>query len=230
MPLDEGQFSIIEKTINLIEKHGILRILKALFVLVAFIYVMYNGQNVNSIIENAFRQQATEHEMALDYRRKIDPEIKLMLTDLLYKTSANRAFIIEMHNGNSNVSGLPFLYGEMTYEEVTSGVVHIDEDYRNVNLSRFSFANYIDENHFWKGTIDELATIDSKLSMRMKSNDAYYAIFVCIHGVDNPIGFLGITYCHDKQPSNLERIMGDVYVLSQKLSQLLDMKRANIYQ
>lgn len=230
MPLDGEQFSFLEKTINLIEKHGLVRIFKAIFVITAFFFVMYNGQNVSKIVESVLKKQETEHNAALEYRKKINPEIEMILNELLINTGANRAFVMEMHNGTSNVSGLPFYYGEMTYEKVTPNVTHVDEDYKNINLSRFSFAYYLDENHSWYGTIDELAKMDSKLSMRMKSNDASYGVLVCIHGIDKAIGFLGVTYCNNNRPTDLNRTIGNVNVASQKLSSLLDMKRADIYR
>ena len=46
MPLDGEQFSFLEKVINLVEKHGLVRIFKAIFVITAFFFVMYNGHKV----------------------------------------------------------------------------------------------------------------------------------------------------------------------------------------
>lgn len=230
MPLNGEQISFLERTINLIEKHGLVRIFKAIFVLMAFFFVLYNGQNVSKLVENVIKKHEIEHSAALEYRKKINPEIEMILNELLINTGANRAFVMEMHNGTSNISGLPFYYGEMTYEKVTPNVSHVDEDYKNINLSRFSFIYYLDEHHSWHGTIDDLGSIDNKLSMRMKSNDANYGIFVCIHGIEKAIGFLGITYCNGSLPPNLNKAIGNVNIASQKLSSLLDMKVANIYQ
>lgn len=230
MPLNGEQISFLERTINLIEKHGLVRIFKAIFVLMAFFFVLYNGQNVSKLVENVIKKHEIEHSAALEYRKKINPEIEMILNELLINTGANRAFVMEMHNGTSNISGLPFYYGEMTYEKVTPNVSHVDEDYKNINLSRFSFIYYLDEHHSWHGTIDDLGSIDNKLSMRMKSNDANYGIFVCIHGIEKAIGFLGITYCNGNMPHDLNKAIGNVNVASQKLSSLLDMKVANIYQ
>lgn len=228
MPLDGEQFSFLEKVINLVEKHGLVRIFKAIFVITAFFFVMYNGQNVSEIVENVIQKQETEHSAALEYRKKINPKIELQLSELLINTGANRAFVMEMHNGTSNVSGLPFYYGEMTYEKVTPNVVHIDEDYKNLNLSRFSFAYYLDEHNSWHGNLEDLAKIDNKLSMRMKSNDVSYIIIECIHGLDKPVGFLGVTYCDNRVPANLDNVIRRVNVESKKMSALLDMKRANL--
>lgn len=38
MPLDGEQFSFLEKVINLVEKHGLVRIFKAIFVITAFFF------------------------------------------------------------------------------------------------------------------------------------------------------------------------------------------------
>lgn len=70
MPLDGEQFSFLEKVINLVEKHGLVRIFKAIFVITAFFFVMYNGQNVSKIVENVIHKQETEHSAALEYRKR----------------------------------------------------------------------------------------------------------------------------------------------------------------
>lgn len=229
MSVGEEQLSFLEKVINLIEKHGLFRIFKAIFVILAFFFVMYNGQNVNKIVDAVLLKQETEHSEALEYRRKISPRIELCLSKLLLDTGADRAFILEMHNGTSNVSGLPFYYGEMTYERVTSNTYHIDEDYRNLNLSRFPFIYFIDEHNSWHGSIDDMALIDDKMAMRLKSNDVKYAFFECIHGIENPIGFIGITYCTDgNYPKDISKIERLVNVASKQVSGELDMKKINI--
>lgn len=224
-----GQLTILEKVIELIEKHGLLRIFTAIFVIMAFFFVIYNSQNVNKIVDMVLKKQKVEHSEALEYRKKISHEIELILTKLLLDTGADRAFIIEMHNGNSNVSGLPFYYGEMTYEKVTSRTYHIDEDYSNLNLSRFPFIYYLEERNSWFGSIEDLSKIDERLSMRLKSNDVSYAFFESIQGIDTPIGFIGITYCNGHIPdiNKIDEIAKIVNVVSKKVSGELDMQKIN---
>lgn len=226
MALNE-QITFLERLVNLVEKHGLLRIFKAILVLMAFFFVMYNGLNINTIVESVIKKQEIEHGEALEYRRKISPKIELCLSQLLLNTGADRAFILEMHNGTSNVSGLPFYYGEMTYERVTNRTYHIDEDYRNLNLSRFPFIYYLDEHNSWHGSIEELSLIDNKMSMRLKSNDVTYSFFECLHGMETPIGFIGLTFCNDNYPNekNMQNIIKLLNIASKQVSGELDMKK-----
>lgn len=191
----ENEIGILEKTIKLIEKHGLSTIYKALFILAMFFCVIYNNINIGNIVEDVLVNKANEHDKAIEYRKSIAPDIRIYLKDLLASSGADRAFIIEMHNGTNNINGLPFMYGEMTYEEVTPGTEHIDEDYTNINMSRFCFITYLCDNYSWNGSMDSLITIDDKMALRMKSNGVQYAFFKCLYGSNGKeIGFIGITY------------------------------------
>jgi hypothetical protein len=130
-----------------------------------------------------------------------------------------------MHNGTNNVAGLPFIYGEMTYEEVRSNISHVDEDYTSINLSRFSFPMFIEKNHIWYGTVDELKAIDPKISGRLASNDVTYLAIIDLHGVVNSLGYFGFTYCNGKVVPNSKEIETHLMSTAQKLSILLDSKR-----
>lgn len=236
---DLKDMNFLEKAICIGEKYSIWKVIKGLFIVFAFIFVVYSGQNITSIIQRAVteairveydkdrsdkQETIIEHNEALKYRQTISPKIELLLRDILDKCDADRAFVIEMHNGTNNTSGLPFYYGEMTYEVVSKGIEHVDEDYQNLNLSRFSFVNRLITENEWHGHIDELHEIDEKLGLRMKSNGVSYISMICIQGIDNAIGFLGVTYCNGKVPSDAEKMEKYTILYSQRLSRMLDAK------
>ena len=198
---EETGLNILERSIRIIEKYGIWKVFKGLMLIGCFIYVLYNGINVDRIVDNVFAQKEEEHEAALEQRKKIDPEIRLILKELLVETGANRAFVIEFHNGTSNSHGLSFFYGEMPYEEVTPGTMSIDEDYQNINLSRFPFCTYLCDHNFWCGSMEELMKIDKKFTLRLVSNDVNYLAIRTMYGSNGKeIGFLGITYLKENTP------------------------------
>lgn len=208
MPLDGEQLGFLEKVIKIINKYGIFKVFQALCVIGIFVYLMYNAHNVGQAVQNIVRTEIEthnekveqEHNDALIVRQKIKPKIDSILTDALTRLNADRVFVMEMHNGNNNTSGLPFLYGEMTYEQVRNGVSHIDDDYLNLNLSRFTFPLYLEREHLWQGTTEDLSKIDDKLSKRLLSNDVSYLAITQIHGFSNFIGYFGVSYCNDKSP------------------------------
>jgi len=230
MPLDGEQLGFLEKIIKIINKYGVFKVFQALCVIGIFVYLMYNAHNVGQAVQNIVRTEIEnhnekaeqEHNDALIVRQKIKPKIDSILTDALTIMNADRVFVMEMHNGNNNTSGLPFLYGEMTYEQVRNGVSHIDDDYLNLNLSRFTFPLYLEHEHLWQGTTEDLSKIDDKLSKRLLSNDVSYLAIIQIHGLSNFIGYFGVSYCNDKTPIDKKQIIAQLTIITQQLSVILD--------
>lgn len=235
MPLEGEQLGFLEKVIKIINKYGLFKVFQALCVIGIFVYLMYNahtiGQSVQGIVRNEIETHAEkieqEHNDALEIRKKIKPDIDKALKEALVSLDADRVFVMEMHNGNNNTSGLPFVYGEMTYEQVRSGIGHIDDDYINLNLSRFSFPLYLEKEHIWQGSMEELANIDDKLAKRLSSNEVTYIAITHIHGVDNLLGYFGITYCNNKQPKPIKDIVVQLTITTQQLAIMLDANRTN---
>ena len=229
--MEAEQLSFLEKTVKLIERYGLFKIFKALCVILIFVYIMCNGANlVDTLIgriscetiDRAAIEKTEVHDRAMSLRQDAKPKIDDMLTYTLSKTDCDRVFVIEIHNGTNNTAGLPFVYGEMTYETVREGITHIDEDYTSLNLSRFNFPLYIKQHHYWIGTIEELQKVDPKIAQRLTSNDVTYLALIDIHGVKNDLGFFGITYCNGNQPKTREEIITILMEESQKLSTILD--------
>lgn len=226
----DGLIGMVVKAIDYmadsIKKHGIFRIIESIAFIGLGLYLIYNVSNIPDIINDVFRhkteQTIIEHDAAIEARHAIRPEIDDINKRTLSYLNADRVFIMELHNGTNNTSGLPFIYGEMTYEDAKNGIHHIDEDYSSINLSRFDFPLYLKNNRIFCGTIDELAKVDDKLAMRMKSNDATYIAIITMHGILNELGYFGITYCNGNKPADKETIIQHLTLCSQKLSILLD--------
>ena len=142
MALEGEQLGFLEKTLKLIEKYGLFKIFKALCVIALFVYVMCKGATiVENIVEKVTKETINDekvekdrlHDIAMERRQEIKPLIDNVLMSALNQLNADRVFIIEMHNGTNNTSGLPFLYGEMTYETVADDILH---DLHNANVAR----------------------------------------------------------------------------------------------
>lgn len=218
----------LERMIKMMDKYGLWKIFQATLVLAGFLYIMYNVQNLPEIVSGAFSRQSEirqeEHDAAVEIRRAIKPNVDILLKEALSTMNADRAFVIEMHNGTNNVAGLPFIYGEMTYEEVRDRIHHVDEDYTSINLSRFNFPMYIEHNHMWYGTVEELSEIDSKIAARLVSNDVTFLAIISLHGVSNELGYFGFTLCNGKKAPEDNDIDKCLMTTAQKLSGLLDSK------
>jgi hypothetical protein len=152
----------------------------------------------------------------------IKPQVDLVLAETMATLKADRVYVIEMHNGTNNTAGLPFIYGEMTYETTRNGIEHIDEDYVSVNLSRFDFPMFLEEHHMFFGDIEALSKVDEKLAMRMSANGVTFIAIMAMHGANNELGYFGISYC-GSEPVDSKLIVSTITVASQKLSAMLDI-------
>ena len=220
------QVTVLERLVKIVKKYGIFKILQALFVMAAFLYIIYNVSNIPEIIDRVFSSHTEtvqlEHDEAVNARREIKPVVDSLLASTITALKCDRAYVVEMHNGTNNTAGLPFIYGEMTYEETNGSTYHIDEDYVRVNLSRFSLPLFLETNHIFCGTIDDLRVIDGKLAQRLSSNDVVYLALITMHGINNELGYYGISYCNNSAPLDRNKIIQNLTVTSQKLSILLD--------
>lgn len=232
MDITETPVNILEKVIKLTEKYGVWKIIKAILLIGLLLYVVFNINTIPETINEIIRQQKVEdvalHDAAIEVRKNIKPQIDTILTNTLNDLNADRVFVLEMHNGTNNTSGLPFLYVEMTYCQVAENVNHIDEDYINLNLSRFEFPYYLEENHHWYGTIDELRQVDPKLALRLEANGAKYFAIMTIQGLKNELGYCGISFTNDVTIENTDRMMMRLTQATQKISTLLDKSALDI--
>lgn len=227
-----GKLGILESFLKLIEKYGTMEIIKALILMGLLCVGTYIATNMDKIFERVFVEQTEKnedknketHDAALEYRRGIKNDMRCIMLNTLDKTDADRVFVLELHNGNNNTTGLPFIYGEMTYEESVEGVEDIDDDYASMNLSRFDLPYYLEENRVWIGSADDLMEIDKKIAYRMKANGTKYLAIRIINGAYNEIGCIGVSYCDTTDVAS-KTILNEVLITdAQKVSSLLDAR------
>ena len=224
--MDINPVNMFETMVNVVKNNKMFDIVKTFLIFVLLVYITYNITELPKIVKNVFNARTTElqmeHDTAVDRRRSIKPQIDAILFETMNTLNADRIYVIEMHNGTNNTSGLPFIYGEMTYEQARRNVEHVDEDYVSINLSRFEYPLYLEKNQIFCGTIDDLAKIDERMAFRLKATDATYVGGVAMHGVENELGYIGITYCNT-EPVGRQEIIRVLSIASQKLTALLDM-------
>lgn len=202
--------SWLHDMLKLIDQYGFVKLFKALFALLISSYFIYLTFNPEIIIEKYVKYKTEQHDNAIAFRIKNDAQIRMHLKDLLMETGSDRAFIIELHNGTNNNSGLPFYYGDMTYEEVNNGISHIDEDYRDFSLQRFPFFSQLFNDGSWYGHVDSLNKYDPKLGLRLRSNGSCEIGVVVMYGREKEIGFIGISFtskCGEHNETQMKKII-----------------------
>jgi len=190
--------------------------------------MIFQKEIVKEAIIETNEENKITHDVQMKARRQIKPEITKLLKETLLKMNADRAFIIELHNGSNNTAGLPFLHCTMTYEEVANGIEPADEDYQNLTLSRFSFPQYLHNNDFWIGYVNEGKDIDGKIVKKLTSNDVTFIAITTIKSEECELGYYGFVYCHGHAPIDKVDIVQNMLTNVQYISKLLD--RHNEYE
>lgn len=202
--LDSG-INQVSKMVKLKEAAGgWMNIFTAIIMLMFLGFALYVTFNWKTLITQAFEigskavqeQAQIDHDKREQIRREISPKLNDILRKLVYESGANRAWILESHNGTVGNNGLPFAYTNMTYEVTKNNKIpDITDEYAQVLLSKYDFAYYLHENTLWNGTIEELMKIDGSWAKRIAASGAVYAAFICIRDSnDREIGYVGFTF------------------------------------
>ena len=211
--------------------------LAILFVLISFTYQLARGvyvekeaQNRKKLVNDVEEAQRVSrekdlqrHKYLVEKRIENSSKIRFELKDLLIRLGATRAAVCEMHNGTNNLSGFPFLYLDMTYEELAPNKVSIvSDEYKNFNMVKYPFiANHIKDG-IWIGSIEDVKKEDPHLAAKFMFTDSNYGALMVIHGTEGIIGFLVVTF---KETANLptdKEILCAMTSTSQIVSTLLD--------
>ena len=216
----------LERTVKMIKQYGILKVVQGLIVLCSFVYLIYNIANIDEIFMSAFSERTAllqkQHDESIKHRREIKPEIDLILKNAIARFGADRAFIMEMHNGTNNTAGLPFLYAEMTYEEVREGYHHVDGGYMSMNLSLYEFPMFIEKQKIWHGPTSALKAIDERFAHRVFADGVNYIAMIAINGYSHELGLFGLTYCDGHVPADSVDLKKGLMTEVQRISILLD--------
>lgn len=227
--------ALFEVFIKLFEKYGIIKSVGYIALLGVFSMSIYSSivlitldERIDTSVTKALdvrdKQKEIDHQEGLVRRVENIKIINALIKETMYELGADRASIIEMHNGTNNVDGLPFLYGEMTYEQVRMGVDHVDDLYIKMNLTRYVFPLYLSEKNYFVGSIEEVSKIDDKIARKMESEGTRFVVVFGLHGVTSPIGYLAFTWNGEEFPNITNSELSRISVIAQKVSNLLRQK------
>lgn len=223
--------SAYNKTLDIIDKYGLNKIIE--IVSIVLIMIIGNGLlnefQFPKLLVNYQNEQMSQHENASNERAEIDPIIQQTLLQQIVNLKCDRAFILEMHNGNNNPTGLPFRYCEMNYEEISDSVEEVSDQYRQINMSRYPLFSYLNDKHVLLCSIDDLCKIDKKFAKQMKNDGIKYVAFKVLMANTTPIGILGFSFCKNVNLSDKmkEKIYSSLIMSGDKFSDLLDKKKAS---
>ena len=222
--------NFFEKAVQVVDKYGSWKVFQAIIYLGLFLFIIFYIPAITKAtvervttesINSADKDKETKHLENLELRKEMQPQIYAILGTFLEKTRADRAFIVELHNGSNNLNGVPFLHGSVTYDKSREGLEPIDEDYQNLSLSRFSMSTYLHANYNYIGSVEKLSTIDKKLSAKLVSNDVKYIAVMTLYNGTNEWGWFGLIYNRETDIPSEKDILNEMMVTSQSITKTL---------
>lgn len=197
--IDKGM-GWLQKMLNLQTKYGFFSIIKGLFLLFLAGYVVFFALNPKYLLERVTTIQTEQHDNLIRSRLAADSDIRLVLSKTMHNTNADRAWLIEFHNGSKNLTtGLPFLFGSMRIEETQDSIPNVDEDYADFSLSKYKLITKVLDEGFFYGNIEDVQSIDKRLYYKFQSNDINEIALLTIYNEDKPAGIVGLSFCNNKQ-------------------------------
>ena len=223
----------LERLANVIHTYGMKTVIQAFIVVVGMVLLLLtvnaldNRRTVDKIIAeteeiltNQNKTAEDDHTKGTLIRREVTPKINKTIVKMLYELQADRTCILEMHNGKENPTALPFDFCDMTYEETRGRLPYIADEYEDLNMSKFTFPDYLYEHRVFIGSIEEIYNIDKKLAMRLELNDVKYVGIILIR-TNIDIGFLMVSYT-TTPPIDKDVIYGELSYYVQEIGTYLD--------
>lgn len=187
---------------------------------------VYKFTSDEEAMHKAALRLATEQKQENIREEVITPKIQKNLDAILYTLNADRAYLIEFHNGKKNTTGLPFRYMDVSYEVTNqeSKVTKIAMFYQNVPTTLYKFPYYLIEHRMYIGSIDDFKSVDSDLGKQMEQNFAKYFAVIALNSDGTPLGYLGISWCDMENVPDINTIKSKLLAYDKTFSQLLDLR------
>lgn len=199
----------IEKIGEMMRKYGLkdmILTIMVLFLVIVVGRVAFNPELLFHKIEDIKNQAHTESVLK---RINNEPQIREAIVNLRAELKADRTYILETHNGGTNLSSLPFLYVDLSYAEPRTEAAWLEEEYKNVRLSRFPWATEVFRATYWSGDIESLEDLDPELYNRLKNEGVVFMADLMLWGTYNPCGVLGVVFTNEDHPDDetIRRVM-----------------------
>ena len=194
----EDKLKWFGKVLEWVDKYGLVKIFKTGIAIIFISYVMIITLNPSIIYNRLLTYIEQVHTDKVDKRNEATIKIRYQLKELLLSTNADRAWVIEYHNGTSGLGGLPFTYGIMNMEECKEGISPVSAHYRDFLLSDYVSIIELSKYNYWVGNVEKFKDTDERLYYALKSNQVNnIAVFFIKTATNKDIGMLGLSYCKD---------------------------------
>ena len=194
----------IERIGEMLKKHGLQNIIMTIMVLFLTVVVGRFVLNPESLFYKFEEIKQKNHTESVLKRINNEPKIREAIMNLRVELNADRVYILETHNGGENLSSLPFLYVDLTYAEPKNQAAWMEDEYKNVRLSRYPWASEVFKSTYWSDNISNMTELDPELYYRLTNEKAVFMAVLMLYGTYNPCGVVGVVYTSDNHPSDDE--------------------------
>ena len=222
---------------TLVQEFGLSIAISVIFVTVAVKFIKntidQNNKLMKMILDDHKKQDRIEvsekHKESINLRLKINERISRLLDDFRREHEADRVYIFEYHNGESNLNGLAFAKMSETYETLKPGFSS-----HKVAMQGIPTGMMINLNQ--AVIIDEQVSIRSVADFRRDNQDQSLlnitkydtkSLYVKLikNSKDYPIGFIGVDFVKEETTEDVEPdLMDELEALSYKISSLLEIE------
>jgi hypothetical protein len=224
--IDKG-IGWLERILDLIKKYSISEFLKAFLIILLTALVIGFIAKPTYIFEKYDEWQTKQHSLKMEKRLINNEKVHILAERLLYKVNADRVLILELHNGVSSNSGLPFAKASATYEAINEGIIPVADQYQDINLSLMPFATKLIEQDYWCGNTEDLMKIDKALCYRMLGNDTSHFAGCVIRGVDKPLAFVFVKFKSVEDNHSCEDVKNIINHNALQLALLLELNKGS---
>ena len=150
----------------------------------------------DKVIAGIMKARDARHIAGTEIRFRAEENIRGELTGLLETTGADRAFLLEFHNGSSNLSsGLPFIFLDLTIDVSVEGLAPLREgEFKDLRTSQYPLVSWLLEKGYFYGTIDEVKELDGRLWHHLAGHDASEVAVLTLWNGQSASGFLGLSW------------------------------------
>lgn len=214
---------LMERIKRFINKEGLKGTFTSLLTLFIAACVGYFILNPGTVFEKFQEYSIEKHEEGIKQRLQADPQIRSLLSDFRSSINADRAYILEAHNGGSNLNNLPFLYADLTYMDPRNKYDIIESEYKNFRLSRYPWASYVIEHGYWYGPIEDCMESDPEMYYRLKNEEVAYMGMYVMHGKNGlPTACLGVIFKEKEDVPSVREVIKSMQVYSNQINVLLN--------
>jgi hypothetical protein len=107
--------------------------------------------------------------------------------------------LFELHNGKKSAGGLPFVYADMSYEEVNieKCLEYVGTEFQNIPLTLYKYPNYMFHKRYEYAALEDIATVDNAFAKHIEGIGGKYlaTAYITIHS--KPLGFLCASFHND---------------------------------